>query len=105
MFKNRYLSILVNLLLIYPLFLAGAPSNGVLCLAGVEHIALEPAHNGSHTISSNWKFEREPITSGFIKTAHGASANSCVDVPWLTNISTSRTCSKDRGVHCLRILV
>jgi len=103
--KKKYLSILLNMLLIYPLFLTGAPANGVLCLSGIEHIALEPAHNGSHGISPSWKFEREATSSGLIKTAHGTSANSCVDVPLLTNISTSRTCSKDQGVHCLRILV
>jgi hypothetical protein len=105
MFKNKYLSILLNLLLIYPLFLTGAPSNGVLCLAGVEHIALEPAHNGSHSISPGWMFERETVPSAFLRTMHEIRSNSCIDVPLLTTISTSRTCSRDQGAHCLRILV
>jgi len=89
-FKRRYLSILLNLLLIYPLVLAGAPSGSVLCVAGTEHIALEPAHRGSHSISLGLMFERETIASTFTQTTHKINNEWCTDIPLLTDISAQR---------------
>jgi len=105
MFKRKYLYVLLNLLLIYPLLLAGVVSGSVLCLAGAEHMALEPTHNGSHSIFQGLTFERETTASTFTKTTHRINNGLCTDIPLLTDISARRIFLADQVTCRIRMLV
>jgi hypothetical protein len=78
----------------------------MLCLAGVEHIALEPVHHGSHSISHGLMLERETITSTtFTETTHRINNELCSDIRLLTDILAGRMFLADQVTCNVRMLV